>query len=115
MMCIVGSRIEVPCAILVLEVLKVFSYRFEDVESNDRGLTSGKCGELSLEGVFQNGGQNTLIDIMGPKRVPKQSDFYQILFIMMLWDYKRFKQCKNAIKSRRRERFSSKFRKMHNW
>ena len=57
---IVGSRIEVPCAIRVLEVLKVFSYRFEDAESNERGLTSGKCGELSLEGVFQNGGQNTL-------------------------------------------------------
>ena len=56
----VGSRIEVPCAIRVLEVLKVFSYRFEDAESNERGLTSGKCGELSLEGVFQNGGQNTL-------------------------------------------------------
>ena len=44
----------------MLEVLKVFSYRFEDAESNERGLTSGKCGELSLEGVFQNGGQNTL-------------------------------------------------------
>ena len=57
---IVGSRIEVPCAIRVLEVLKVFSYRFEDAESNERGLTSGKCGELLLEGVFQNGGQNTL-------------------------------------------------------
>ena len=49
---IVGSRIEVPCAIRVLEGLKVFSYRFEDAESNERGLTSGKCGELSLEGVF---------------------------------------------------------------
>ena len=57
---LVGSRIEVPCTIRVLEVLKVFSYRFEDAESNERGLTSGKCGELSLEGVFQNGGQNTL-------------------------------------------------------
>ena len=57
---LVGSRIEVPCAIRVLEVLKVFSYRLEDAESNERGLTSGKCGELSLEGVFQNGGQNTL-------------------------------------------------------
>ena len=57
---LVGSRIEVPCAIRVLEELKVFSYRFEDAESNERGLTSGKCGELSLEGVFQNGGQNTL-------------------------------------------------------
>ena len=57
---IVGSRIEVPCAIQVLEVFKVFSYRFEDAKSNERGLTSGKCGELSLEGVFQNGGQNTL-------------------------------------------------------
>ena len=57
--CLVGSRIGVPCAIRVLEVLKVFSYRFEDAESNERGLTSGKCGELSLEGVFQNGGQNT--------------------------------------------------------
>ena len=57
---IVGSRIEVPCAIRVLEVLKVFSDRFEDAESNERGLTSGKCGELSLESVFQNGSQNTL-------------------------------------------------------
>ena len=57
---IVGSRIEVPCAIRVLEVFKVFSYRFKDAKSNERGLTSGKCGELSLEGVFQNGGQNTL-------------------------------------------------------
>ena len=91
MMAIVGSRIEVPCAIRVLEVLKVFSYRFEDAESNERGLTSGKCGELSLEGVFQNGSQNTL---NWPKRVPKQSDGYQILFIMMLWEYKKFKQCK---------------------
>ena len=57
---LVGSRIRVPCAIRVLEVLKVFSYGFEDPESNERGLTSGKCGELLLEGVFQNGGQNTL-------------------------------------------------------
>ena len=57
---VVGTRIEVPCAIRVLEVLKVFSYRFEDAESNERGLTSGKCGKLSLEGVFQNGGRNTL-------------------------------------------------------
>ena len=57
---LVGSRIEVPCAIRVLEVLKVFSYRIEDAKSNERGRTSGKCGELSLEGVFQNGGQNTL-------------------------------------------------------
>ena len=57
---LVGSRIEVPCAIRVLEVLKVFSYRFEDAESNERGLTSEKCGELSLEGVFQNGLQITV-------------------------------------------------------
>ena len=49
---LVGSKIVVPCAIRVLEVLKVFSYKFEDAESNERGLTSGKCGELSLEGVF---------------------------------------------------------------
>ena len=35
---------------------------------------------------------------MEPKRVPKQSDVYQIVFIMMLWEYNRFKQCKNAIK-----------------
>ena len=34
---LVGSRIEVPCAIRVLEVFKVFSYRFEDAESNERG------------------------------------------------------------------------------
>ena len=37
----------------------VFFYRFEDAESNERELTSGKCGELWLEGGFQNGGQNT--------------------------------------------------------
>ena len=67
---IVGSRIEVPCAIRVLEVLKVFSYRFEDAELNERGLTSGKCGELSLEGVFQNGGQNTLKWHYGPLEGP---------------------------------------------
>ena len=67
---IVGSRIEVPCAIRVLEVLKVFSYRFEDAESNERGLTSGKCGELSLEGVFQNGGQNTVNWHYGAKEGP---------------------------------------------
>ena len=35
---------------------------------------------------------------MEPKRVPKQSDVNQILFIVMLWEYKRFKQCKNTIK-----------------
>ena len=37
---IVGSRIEVSCAIQVLEELKelrVFSNRFEDAESNERG------------------------------------------------------------------------------
>ena len=54
------------------------------------------------------------IGIMEPKRVPKQSDVYQILSIMMLCEYKKFKKCKNAIKSRRRGRFSSKFRKMYN-
>ena len=52
----------------MLEEFKVFSYRFEDAESNERGLTSGKCGELSLEGVFQNGRQNTLNGHSGPKR-----------------------------------------------
>ena len=57
---LVGSRIGVPFSIRVLEEFKVFSYRFEDAESNERGLTSGKCGELSLEGVFQNGRQNIL-------------------------------------------------------
>ena len=82
---IVGSRIEVPCAIRVLEVLKVFSYRFEDAESNERGLTSGKCGELSLEGVFKNGGQNTLNYHYGAWEGPKTKWCLQILFIMMLW------------------------------
>ena len=50
----------------MLEELKVFSDRFEDAESNERGLTSGKCGELSLEGTFQNGLQNTLNGHSGP-------------------------------------------------
>ena len=68
----------------MLEVLKVFSYRFEDAESNERELTSGKCGELSLEGIFQSGGKIPEIYIMEPNRVPKQGDVYRILFIMML-------------------------------
>ena len=35
---------------------------------------------------------------MESKRVPKQSDVYQTLFIMMLWEYKQFKQCKMPYK-----------------
>ena len=38
------------------------------------------------------------IDIMEPKRVPKQMGLWQILSIMMLLEYKRFKECKIDIK-----------------
>ena len=37
----------------------MFSYRFEGAESEFLDPTSGKRGELPLEGVFQNGCQNT--------------------------------------------------------
>ena len=37
----------------------MFAYRFEGAKSEFLGPTSGKRGELPLEGVFQNGCQNT--------------------------------------------------------
>ena len=38
--------------------MKVDSCTLKDAEQEFLGPTSGKCGELSLEGVFQNGRQN---------------------------------------------------------
>ena len=35
---------------------------------------------------------------MEPKRAPKQGGLYQILFIVILEEYKKSKQCKNATK-----------------
>ena len=35
----------------------MFFYVFLDADEEFLGPTSGKCGELSLEGVFQNGRQ----------------------------------------------------------
>ena len=40
------------------EGLKITFYVFGGAEQECLGPTSGKCGELSLEGVFQNGRQN---------------------------------------------------------
>ena len=36
----------------------MFFCTFEDAEHEFLGATPGKCGELPLEGVFQNGRQN---------------------------------------------------------